>query len=195
MMEQIQGTSKAGASEAVTKSAAPAFATKAEKSDASGNPSDLNSAKVIQISDSPTIIPPPLSPTNDSNLDDMPLGQRINMLRKPSQKPKTFEPKYPAVLQSIGEMSQRRVDIWNKLPAHHPLHPPVIKPLNMIPANSPKPSKTTQQTPLQEGQSSAAAEGSEDPEEPNTFDLPHCDSPSNMFSLERHLGGELTKSN
>jgi len=85
-------------------------------------------------------------------------------------------------------MSQRRVDICNKLPADHPLQPPIITPLNMIPANNPKPSQTTQQTPLQEGQSSAAAEGSEDPEEPNTIDIPHCDSPSNLFSLERHLG-------
>jgi len=110
------------------------------------------------------------------------------MLPKPSPKP--FEPKYLAVLQSIGEMSQRRVDICNKLPADHPLQHPVITPLNMIPANNPKPSQTTQQTPLQEGQSSAAAEGSE---EPNTIDLPHCDSPSNLFSLERHLGGEIIK--
>jgi len=23
--------------------------------------------------------------------------------------------------------------------------------------------------------------------------IPHCDSPSNLFSLERHLGGEITK--
>jgi len=113
------------------------------------------------------------------------------MLPKPSPKP--FEPKYPAVLQSIGEMSQRRVDLCNKLPTYHPLQPPGIIPLNMIPANNPKPSQTTQQTPLQEGQSSAAAEGSEDPEELNTSDLPHCDSPSNLFSLERHLGGEITK--
>jgi len=90
-------------------------------------------------------------------------------------------------------MSQRRVDICNKLPADHPLQPPIITPLNMIPANNPKPSQTTQQTPLQKGQSSAAAEGSEDPEEPNTIDLPHYDSPSNLFSLERHLGGEITK--
>jgi len=90
-------------------------------------------------------------------------------------------------------MSQRRVDICNKLPADHPLQPPIIKPLNMIPTNNPKPSQTTQQTPLQKGQSSAAAEGSEDPEEPNTIDLPHYDSRSNLFSLERHLGGEITK--
>jgi len=55
----------------------------------------------------------------------------------------------------------------------------------MIPANNPYPSQTTQQTPLQERQSSTDAEGSEDPEEPSTSDLPQCDSPSNMFSLER----------
>jgi len=139
MLENIQATSKVSASEAVPESAAPESATKVEKSEASGNPSDLKSAKIIQISDSPTIISPSLSPTNDSDHDDMPLGQRINMLPKPSQKP----------------------------------------------------SQTTQQTPLQEGQSSAAAEGSKDSEEPNTTDLPHCDSPSNLFSLERHLGGEL----
>jgi len=46
---------------------------------------------------------------------------------------------------------------------------------------------------LQEEQTSAAAECSEDPEESNTCDLPECDSPSNLFSLERHLGGEITK--
>jgi len=194
MLEQIQGTSEASASEAVPESAAPESATVAEESEASGNPSNLNSAKETQISYSPTIISPPLSLTNDSDHDEMPLGQRINLLPKPSQKPKPFEPKYPTVLQSIGEMSQRRVDICNKLPADHPLQPPVITPLNMIPANNLKPSQTTQQTPLQEGQSSAAAaEGSEDPEEPNTIDLPHCDSPSNLFSLERHLGGELIR--
>jgi len=115
------------------------------------------------------------------------------MLPKPTQKPKPFESKYPSILQSIGEMSQIRVDLCNRLPADHPFQPPVIEPLNMIPANNHKPSQTTQQTPLQEGQSSAAAEGFEDPEEPNTTDLPHCESPLNMFSLERHLGGELIK--
>jgi len=124
MLERIQGTSEAGASEATPKSA-----TVVEASEAS--------AKMIQIPDLPTIIPPPLSPSNDSDHDEMLLGQRMKML--------------------------------------------------------PKPQQTIKQTPLQEGQSSAAAEGSEDPEEPNTSDLPQCDSPSNLFSLERHLGGEITK--
>jgi len=167
----MQGSSEAGALEA-----APEFATVAEASEAS--------AKMIQISDSPS-----LSPSNESDHDEIPLGQRMKLLPKPSPKP--FEPKYPVILQSIGEMSQMRVNVCNRLPADHPLQPPVIKPLNMIPTNNPKPSQTTKQTPLQEGQSSVAAEGSEDPEEPNTSDLPHCDSPSNLISLERHLGGEL----
>jgi len=47
MLEQIQGTSKAGASEAVPESTAPESATVAEQSEASGKPFDLNSAKVI----------------------------------------------------------------------------------------------------------------------------------------------------
>jgi len=63
----------------------------------------------------------------------------------------------------------------------------------MLPKPSPHPQQTTKQPPLQAEQSSTAAEGSEDPEEPNTTDLPHCDSPSNLLSLERHLGGAITK--
>jgi len=63
----------------------------------------------------------------------------------------------------------------------------------MLPKSSPQPQQTTKQPPIQAEQSSAAVEDSEDPEEPNTTDLPHCDSPSNLFSLERHLGGEITK--
>jgi len=56
-----------------------------------------------------------------------------------------------------------------------------------------QPQQTTKSLFLQAEQSSAAAEGSEDPEDPITSDLPQCDSPSNLFSLERHLGGEITK--
>ena len=63
----------------------------------------------------------------------------------------------------------------------------------MLSKLSPKPQQTIPQLPLQEEQTSAAAECSEDPEEPLTSDLPQCDSPSNLFSLERHLGGEITK--
>ena len=58
---------------------------------------------------------------------------------------------------------------------------------------SPQPQQTTPQLQLQAEQSSAAGECTKDPEEPLTSNLPHCDSPSNLFSLERHLGGEITK--
>jgi len=69
MLEQIQRTSEAGASEAVPESVAPESATEAGQSEAAGNPADLNSAKTAQISDSPTTISPPLSLTNDSDHD------------------------------------------------------------------------------------------------------------------------------
>jgi len=97
--------------------------------------------QVTQTSNLPLIIPSPVSPSNDSDLDDVPIGQRMRKLSKPS----------------------------------------------------PQPQQITPQLPLQAEQSSAAAECTEDPEDPPTSDLPQCDSPSNLFSLERHLGGEITK--
>jgi len=51
--------------------------------------------------------------------------------------------------------------------------------------------KPTLLTPLQRAQPSAVAEDPEDPEEPSSSDLPHFGSPSNLFSLEKHLGGEF----
>jgi len=120
MLELIPEASEAGASEAATESLLP---------------------KVTPTSDLPSIIPTPLSPSNESDHDDIPLGQRMKKLPKPS----------------------------------------------------PQPQQTTTQLPLQAKQSSAAAGGSEDLEDLLTSDLPKCDSPSNLFSLERHLGGEITK--
>ena len=98
-------------------------------------------AQAIQTSNLPLIIPSPVSPSNDSDLDDVPICQRMRKLSKPS----------------------------------------------------PQPQQTTPQLPLQAEQSSAAAECTEDPEDPLTSNLPQCDSPSNLFSLERHLGGEIIK--
>jgi len=102
------------------------------------------SAHVIQTSSLPLIIPAHISPSDDSDLDDVLIGQRMRKLSKHSPQP-------------------------------------------------PQPQQTTPQLPLQAEQSSATAECTEDPEDPPTSDLPHCDSPSNLFSLERHLGGEITK--
>jgi len=128
MLEKILEALEAGGSVA-----APESASVAEVSEAS--------AKVIQTSSLPFIIPTHISPSSDSDLDDIPIGQRMRKNHKPS----------------------------------------------------PQPQQTTPQLPLQAEQSSTVAEGTEDPEDPPTSDLPQCDSPSNLFSLERHLGGEITK--
>jgi len=45
------------------------------------------SAKVIQTSSLPLIIPTPVLPSNDSDLDVVPIGQRIRKLSKPSPQP------------------------------------------------------------------------------------------------------------
>jgi len=39
---------------------------------------------------------------------------------------------YSAILQDIGKLSERRVEICNQLPANHPFQPPIIEPLQMI---------------------------------------------------------------
>jgi len=114
-----------------------------EASEAEGSVAIVSevSAQVIQTSNLPLIIPTSVSPSDDSDLDDVPIGQRMRKLSKPS----------------------------------------------------PQPKQTTPQLPFQAEQSSAAPECTKDPEDPPASDLPQCDSPSNLFSLERHLGGEITK--
>jgi len=97
--------------------------------------------QVTQTLNLPLMISSPVSLSNDSDIDDVPIGQRMRKLSKPS----------------------------------------------------PQLQQTTPKLPLQAEQSSAVAECTEDPEDPPTSNLPQCDSPSNLFSLERHLGGEITK--
>ena len=181
ILKKIQGTPKAGASGSILESAA--LKTERSKSPLS--------AKVTQIPDSPINISPSSSPSTDSDQDNIPLSQKFN-LPKPIPKPKSFEPVYPAVLKSIGEMSQRRVDLCNKLPADHPFQPPIIKPLNMIPADthistSTHPNKIPIRVNLTLGGTRLAevVMGSTI-QKPTRFG-----SPSNLFSLEKHLGGEF----
>jgi len=107
MLDNIPEALEAAASEAALESASVAEASKA-------------SAKVTQTSDSPFIIPTHSSPSNESDHDDIPLGQGMKKLHKPS----------------------------------------------------PQPQQTTSQIPPQAEQSSTAAEGTEDPEDPPTSDLP-----------------------
>ena len=127
MLKQILEASEAITSVAASESASIALISKA-------------SAQVTQTSNLP-LNPTHISPSHDSDLDVVPISQRMRNFSKPS----------------------------------------------------PQPQQTTPQLPPQAEQSSAAAECTEDPEDPPTSDLPQSDSPSNLFSLERHLGGEITK--
>jgi len=74
MLEKIPKASEANGS-----IAAPESTSVAEVSEAS--------AQVIQTSSLPFIIPTPVSPSNDSDLDDVPIGQRMRKLSKPSPQP------------------------------------------------------------------------------------------------------------
>jgi len=86
---------------------------------------------------------PPTSPSSssstdtDSDLDDIPLSQKYNLTKpipkakrtlrtkttttksKLSPKPKPFKEAFVDVYKTIGELSERRVGICNKLPANH----------------------------------------------------------------------------
>jgi len=169
VLEKNQGTSEAGASGSVPESAAPESTSEADRSETplSGNPSDHNSAKVTQISVSPIISPSP-SPSNDSDQDNISLSQRINMLPKLIHKPKPSIRINPTLVLTGTELAEVVMD-----------------------STSQKSSQPTRLKPLQKAQPSATAEDSKDPEEPSISDLPNFGSPSNLFSLEKHLGGEL----
>jgi len=97
------------------------LAARSEAAASRGNHDVSNSANIIEIeSGSETSISSP----DSSDLDDVTLSllyKNISPFSKPKQKvnTKSFEPKYPAVLKSIGEMSQMRIDICKKLPIDH----------------------------------------------------------------------------
>jgi len=184
ILKKAQGTPEAGASGSVPKSTV----SEAAASEVPQSP------KVDQISDPQTTITP--SSSADSDLDNIPLSQKYNLSKltpksKPSPKsklsPKTkpFKPVYPVILKSIGELSQRRVDLCYRLPADHPLQPPIIKPLNLIPAGETIPcSSLSNQSPTRVNSevvgSTSVVETLADPEEPSSADLPHSNSPSNQ---------------
>ena len=43
---------------------------------------------------------------------------------------------YPSVLNRIIDMSQMRIDVYNRLLPNHPMQPPMIEPLQTIPADA-----------------------------------------------------------
>jgi len=195
-LKETLGTSKADASGSVPKVAI----SEAVVSEAAAAVSKATqSAKVDQIPDPQTIISP--SSSTDSDLDNIPLSQKYKLSKpspkskrtpksktssKPKLSPKTkpFKPVYPDILKSIGKLSEKRIDICNRLPADHPFQPPIIKPLNMIPAGETIPSSSfSNQSPTRDSPkivgSPTAAEEHVVTKEPSTADLSLSDSPTN----------------
>jgi len=82
MLEKIPEASEADGSVA-----APESTSVAEVSEAS--------AQATQTSSLPFIIPTHVSPSSDSDLDDIPIGQRMRKLHKPSPQPKQTTPQLP----------------------------------------------------------------------------------------------------
>ena len=85
------------------------------------------------------------SSTTSSDPDDIPLSKVNSILNKtlpPSPSTKTtkkpdhhtFVPMYPSVQERIMYMQQMRIDACKNLPSDHPLQPPMIDPIQSIPA-------------------------------------------------------------
>ena len=110
-----------------------------------GNTDSLHTTNIIEIESSSASPSYSTSISNLSDLDDVPLNKIYTTINKgpsPSTKLKkkpcdeTFEPMYPSVLERIGEMSQMRVDVCARLPADHPLQPPMIELIQSLPADA-----------------------------------------------------------
>jgi len=88
-----------------------------------------------------------ISTSTSLDMDDIPLNKVYENLQKrlspsSSTKPQkkhdndTFVPMYPSVEDRIHDMQQRRINACARLPADHPLQPPMIEPLQSIPADA-----------------------------------------------------------
>jgi len=81
-----------------------------------------------------------------SHLHDVPLNRVYTTLNKdlsPSpftkshKKPDydTFVFMYPSFEERLHDMQQRRINACKNLPANHPLQPPMIEPIQFVPAD------------------------------------------------------------
>jgi len=86
------------------------------------------------------------SSSTSSDMDDVPLHKVYTTLNKslsPSSSTKTskkpdydtFVPMYPYVEERLIDMQQRRIYVWKNLPVDHPLQPPMIDPIQFVPAD------------------------------------------------------------
>lgn len=57
-------------------------------------------------------------------------------LHKKSADNTPYEPIYTTILNKIGEMSEIRNQVCERLPADHPFQPPMVKPFSFVPADA-----------------------------------------------------------
>jgi len=124
----------------------------------------LEVPKTSKVNQSPVLPTSPSSSSStdtdsDSDLDYIPLSRKYNLTKpipkakhtlrtkttttKSKLSPKPYKETSVDVYKTIGELSERRIGICNKLPSNHPFQPPVIKPLTMLPPGVPIPSSST----------------------------------------------------
>jgi len=87
------------------------------------------------------------SSSTSSDLDDIPFNIVYTTLNKrlspsPSTKTQkkldcdTFVPMYPSIEERLHDMQQRRINACINLPVDHPLQPPMIEPIQFVPADA-----------------------------------------------------------
>ena len=112
-----------------------------------GNSDSHYISNVIEIESSSTSASHSTSVSTSSDIDNIQLNRVYVTLHKslsPSSSTKhhkklddaTFVPMYPYVLNRIADLSQMRIDVCNKLPANHPMQPPMIELLQTIPVDA-----------------------------------------------------------
>jgi len=105
-----------------------------------GNSESHNISNVIEIESSSTSTSHSTSVPTSSDIDNIPLNRVYATLHKslsPSSSTKhqkkpdgdRYVPMYPSVLNRIADLIQMRIDVCNKLPANHPMQPPMIETL------------------------------------------------------------------
>ncbi|RHN51473.1 hypothetical protein MtrunA17_Chr6g0468941 [Medicago truncatula] len=135
----------------------------------SGKSSDL-----LAHVNSQTLSSSPSSSSSSTDLDDIPLSQHYkkplpkSKTTKTSNLPQTSSLEPSNIDERTISLSERRIEVCKRLSADHPFEPPIIQTLNVIqPSSEPSPSQPSS-------------------------NIPQPSSPSTLFSLEKHLGGEMS---
>jgi len=162
-----------------------------------GNIDSLHTANIVNIESSTTSdsksTSASLSTSSSTSLDmdDIPLNkfyENLNKRLSPSSSTKpqkksdndTFVPMYPSIEERIHDMQQRRINACVRLPDDHPLQPPMIEPLQFVPADE-------EVVDDQTGPESANHEVSLSPSKPTT----QKSEPSVLDHMVNHYSGEL----